>query len=133
MNAPIPQLQQDSSFVGVHQSCFISGHILLKVCCKLNKICSSMGETGQNFDAFFQPQSIGLSYYSMPLLVPAGFYFPILIVQMHQLHNLKPLQNKKGQKNLGYPRKKQPFYEEKDCFFSRVPQIFLVLLILKRL
>ena len=23
--------------------------------------------------------------------------------------NLKPLQNKKGQKNLGYPRKKQSF------------------------
>ena len=39
---------------------------------------------------------------------------------------LKPLQNKKGQKILGYPRKKQ-------SFFSRVPQIFLALLIQKRL
>ena len=29
---------------------------------------------------------------------------------------LKPLQNKKGRKNLGYPRKKQSFYKEKDCF-----------------
>ena len=28
------------------------------------------------------------------------------------LHQLKPLQNKKGQKNLGYPRKKQSFYKE---------------------
>ena len=32
---------------------------------------------------------------------------------------LKPLQNKKGQKNLGYLRKKQSFYKEKDCFFLR--------------
>ena len=32
---------------------------------------------------------------------------------------LKPLQDKKGQKNLGYPRKKQSFYKEKDCFFSK--------------
>ena len=30
---------------------------------------------------------------------------------------IKPLQNKKGQKNLGYPRKKQSFSLEKDCFF----------------
>ena len=54
---------------------------------------------------------------------PKGFFQYILI--------LKPLQNKKGQKNLRYPRKKQSFYKEKDCSFSRVPQIFLALLILK--
>ena len=35
---------------------------------------------------------------------------------------LKPLQNKKGQKNLGYPRKKQSFYKEKDCFFLGYPK-----------
>ena len=29
---------------------------------------------------------------------------------------LKPLQNKKGQKNLRYPRKKQSFSKERDCF-----------------
>ena len=46
---------------------------------------------------------------------------------------LKPLQNKKGQKNLGYPTKKQSFYKEKRLLFCRVPQIFLALLILKRL
>ena len=37
---------------------------------------------------------------------------------------LKPLQNKKGQKNLGYPRKKQSFYKEKDCFFLGYPTSF---------
>ena len=37
---------------------------------------------------------------------------------------LKPVQNKKDQKNLGYPRKKQPFYEEKDCFFLGYPKFF---------
>ena len=37
---------------------------------------------------------------------------------------LKPLQNKKGQKNLGYPRKKQSFYKEKDCFFLGYPKFF---------
>ena len=30
---------------------------------------------------------------------------------------VKPLQNKKGQKNLRYPRKKQSFSNEKDCLF----------------
>ena len=30
---------------------------------------------------------------------------------------LKPFQNKKGQTNLRYPTKKQPFSLEKDCFF----------------
>ena len=37
---------------------------------------------------------------------------------------LKPIQNKKGQKKLGYPRKKQSFYKEKDCFFSGTPNFF---------
>ena len=37
---------------------------------------------------------------------------------------LKPFQNKKGPKNLGYPKKKQSFYLEKDCFFSGTPNIF---------
>ena len=46
---------------------------------------------------------------------------------------LKPLQNKKGQKNLGYPTKKQSFYKEKDCIFVGYPNFFLALLILKRL
>ena len=38
---------------------------------------------------------------------------------------VKSHQNKKGQKNLGYPRKKQSFYKEKACFFSGTP-IFCV-------
>ena len=38
---------------------------------------------------------------------------------------LKPLQNKKGQKNLRYRPKKQSFSEEKDCFFSRTPTFFV--------
>ena len=46
---------------------------------------------------------------------------------------LKPLQNKKGQKNLGYPKKKQSFFLIKGLLYFRVPQIFLALLILKRL
>ena len=37
---------------------------------------------------------------------------------------LKPSQNKKGQKNLGYPTKKQSFYKEKDCFFVGYPKFF---------
>ena len=37
---------------------------------------------------------------------------------------LKLLQNKKCQKNLGYPRKKQSFYKEKDCFFLEYPKFF---------
>ena len=37
---------------------------------------------------------------------------------------LKPNQNKKGQKNLGYPIKKQSFYKEKDCFFVGYPKFF---------
>ena len=36
---------------------------------------------------------------------------------------LKPLQNKKGQNNLGYLRKKQYFYLEKDCFFLGYPKL----------
>ena len=35
----------------------------------------------------------------------------------HHLKILKPFQNKKGQKNLRYPTKKQSFCLEKDCFF----------------
>ena len=45
------------------------------------------------------------------------FYFNII-------QELKLLQNKKGQKNLGYPRKKQSFYREKDCFFLGYPKFF---------
>ena len=41
-----------------------------------------------------------------------------------RMTRLKPLQNKKGQKNLGYPRKKQSFYQEKDCFFLGYPKFF---------
>mgnify|MGYP006864099656 CR=1 FL=1 len=37
---------------------------------------------------------------------------------------LKPLQNKKGQKNLGYPRNKQSFYKKNDCFFLSIPNFF---------
>ena len=37
---------------------------------------------------------------------------------------LKPLQNKKGQKNYGYPTKKQSFSREKDCFFVGYPNFF---------
>ena len=44
---------------------------------------------------------------------------------------LKPLQNNKGQKNLGYSRKKAVFFLIKGLLFSQVPQIFFALLILK--
>ena len=59
-----------------------------------------------------------------------AFYRNLSIKSIYYV--LKPLQNKKGQKNLGYPRKKQSFYKGKDCFFLRYP-IFLALLTLKRL
>jgi hypothetical protein len=45
---------------------------------------------------------------------------------------LKPIQNKKGQKNLRYPTKKAVFFLIKGLLFCRAPQIFLALLILKR-
>ena len=38
--------------------------------------------------------------------------------------SLKSLQNKKDQKNLGYPSKKQSFYKKKDCFFVGYPKSF---------
>ena len=48
-----------------------------------------------------------------------------LCAKQRKFQWLKPLQNKKGQKNLGYPRKKQSFYKEKDCFFfSGTPNFF---------
>ena len=48
-----------------------------------------------------------------------------LCAKQRKFQWLKPLQNKKGQKNLGYPRKKQSFYKEKDCFFfSSTPHFF---------
>ena len=34
---------------------------------------------------------------------------PLLLANVHFKVHLKPQQNKKGQKNLGYPRKKQSF------------------------
>ena len=37
---------------------------------------------------------------------------------------LKPLQNKKGQKNLGYPWKKQSFFYKRTAFFSGTPKFF---------
>ena len=45
-----------------------------------------------------------------------------------KVYFLKPFQNKKDKKNLRYPLKKQSFSKEKDCFFCRVPQIFLLFL-----
>ena len=41
---------------------------------------------------------------------------------------LKPLQNKKAQKNLRYLAKKQSFFLRKGLLFCRVPQILLALL-----
>ena len=43
---------------------------------------------------------------------------------------IKSLQNRKGQKNVGYPKKSSLFLI-KGLLFCRVPQIFLDLLILK--
>ena len=56
----------------------------------------------------------------------------LLAIFFVKLQRLKPLQNKKGQKNLRYPTKKQSFSLEKDCFLSGTSS-FLALLILKRL
>ena len=62
---------------------------------------------------------------------------PLLSTFNHQLyHNnynnhswakfkfLKPLQNKKGQKNWGTRQKSSPFIRKKRLLFCRVPQIF---------
>ena len=46
---------------------------------------------------------------------------------------LKPLQNKKGQKNWGTRQKSSPFIRKRDCFFVGYPKFFLALLTLKRL
>ena len=48
----------------------------------------------------------------------------MVMTQVVGRNQLKPLQNKKGQKNVGYPRKKQSFYLEKDCFFLGYPTFF---------
>ena len=40
------------------------------------------------------------------------------------LMTVKPLQNKKGQKNLGYPRKSSPFIRKKTAFFSDTSNFF---------
>ena len=40
------------------------------------------------------------------------------------LEVLKPLQNKKGQKKLSYPKKEQSFSLEKDCFFGGYLKFF---------
>ena len=45
------------------------------------------------------------------------FYAGEMITPVYELETLKPLQNKKGQKNLRYLTKKQTFTKEKDCFF----------------
>ena len=49
-------------------------------------------------------------------------YF-ILLWQV-EICKLKLLQNKKGQKHLGYPTKKQSFSLTKDCFFVGYPNFF---------
>jgi hypothetical protein len=46
---------------------------------------------------------------------------------------VKPYQNKKGQKYLRYPTKKQSFSLEKDWFFDGYLKKFMAVLILKRL
>ena len=53
--------------------------------------------------------------------------------KQHFYFGLKSVQNKKGQKILGHPTKKQSFYKEKRLLFCWVPQIFLALLILNKL
>ena len=40
------------------------------------------------------------------------------------LYLVKLLQNKKGPKNLGYPRKNSPFISKKTAFFSGTPNFF---------
>ena len=47
-----------------------------------------------------------------------------MVSQNYNFSLLKPLQNKKGQNNLGYPRKKQSFPYKRTAFFSGTPNFF---------
>ena len=49
----------------------------------------------------------------------------ILVTDFHLLKSLlKPVQNKKGQKDLGYPKKSSPFIWKKTAFFSGTSNFF---------
>ena len=48
----------------------------------------------------------------------------IVLCNRKNVNDLKLLQNKKGQKNLGYPRKKQSFSYKRTSFFSGTPNFF---------
>ena len=52
-------------------------------------------------------------------------------IELKNLGELKPSQNKKGQKKFEVPDKKVAFFLKKGLFFCRVPQSFLALLNLK--
>ena len=54
------------------------------------------------------------------------FYVPIQIVELGFHTYLKPLQNKKGQKNLGYPRKKAVFFFGPSYFEAALDEIFSI-------
>ena len=56
------------------------------------------------------------------------FVYSPYYLRVEHTNLLKPFQNKKGQKILRYPTKKQSFSLEKDCFFAGYPKIFLALL-----
>ena len=45
-------------------------------------------------------------------------------LKAQNIEKIKPLQNKKGQKNLGYPKKSSLFISEKTAFFSGTPNDF---------
>ena len=59
-----------------------------------------------------------------PDLVNANSIHTYICLASKILSFLKPLQNKKDQKKLGYPTKKQSFYKEKRLLFCQVPQFF---------
>ena len=67
-------------------------------------------------------------FFSVKKEILASEYSSEQVLAVNTSTYLKLLRNKKGQKNLGYPRKKQSFYKEKDCFFLGYPKFFWLFL-----
>ena len=65
-------------------------------------------KTANKIQTFHTAQSLGYFGFKRPILQGTEPFSNKL---------LKAHQNKKGQKNLRYLTKKQPFSREKDCFF----------------
>ena len=95
-----------------------------KIACTKSHLCIQVANA-----IFFRP--LGLDIVSMTIISyvfmdPNVLYYNVVKIFLKEHAHfyaysetlvLKPFQNKKGQKNLRYPTKKQSFSKVKDCFF----------------